>query len=105
MPMAEGETVSGHLDDTLQLLQRNVITVSGHLFDGQLWIDPAQLLDVLPTIAQVEHHIWRLLLNGRDHIRFISVGVGKDKHFHFLVTSYFAVHRLEKHEHQKGVLL
>lgn len=54
MPVAEGETVSGHLNDTLQLLIRGVIAVAGYLCDGQLWIDPAQFPDVLPIIAQVE---------------------------------------------------
>ena len=57
------------------------VAVAGHGDHGQLGVEEGQLLGVPLEVAQVDHQVGLLLLDGLDHAAGVAVGVGKHKNF------------------------
>ena len=61
----------------LVALWRGFVTAAKH----QLGVEEGQLLGVPLEVAQVDHQVGLLLLDGLDHAAGVAVGVGKHKNF------------------------
>ena len=64
----------------------------GHGDHGQLGIEEGQLLGVPLEVAQVDHQVGLLLLDGLDHAAGVAVGVGKHKDLQICHLTYCAAY-------------